>query len=248
MFLPAIIINALHSVYSSSEIGEGSTLDDSLALDANRVYSHSLVTKLGDYFEIPVIARRHIENVVHANMTEVDAHAQIVTPLFALSECYMKKTFNGILRESFSTLYKTRLSKMKTGKGEIFYGGRGIILDCNFEPLLLCVIPVYKTGTWFTYGDHLICRISPKVFLCPENIVSKGIIKKIIPYYSDAHICFSGAYKFNTTNRYPRVTIIIDDIDNLITSPAVPSASTTNEVLNDCLVNNIQEVQNAIQW
>lgn len=83
------------------------------------------------------------------------------------------------------------LIKLKTKKEEVYYGTNGIILDSNFNILIMLVLRAIP-------GEILdaICYINPKVFLNEKGTVEKIIIKKILPTISisrvsidDGHLC-----------------------------------------------------------
>ena len=68
-------------------------------------------------------------------------------------ETAVKTLFN---REPYSG---TRLNKIKTNKDEVFYGVRGLLLDENFDVLMMVTRTGYDadTHTWKT-KLHLLCR------------------------------------------------------------------------------------------
>ena len=80
----------------------------------------------------------------------------------------------------------------------------------------------------------------------PSKLINKGIIKKIIPYYSNNALLFpsiiSGYVNVNTV-KSNRAAVIIDDMDKFFVKPTVPKPqSCTMESLNQCLVDNIEDV------
>ena len=130
----------------------------------------------------------------------------------------------------------------------MYYGGKGIILDGNFNPLLLCTllarIVKEEGGDVLTYYRP-VCHINPKVFIESDKLVNKGIIKKLIPYYSNYDTCFPRGIRRNTNNdpESEKVKVIIDDFSHLFIEPVKPTPSScSNESLNQCLVDNVEDI------
>lgn len=86
------------------------------------------------------------------------------------------------------------------------------------------------------------CRINPIVFEEPNNLINKGIIKKLIPLYTSINIRFpQNGFTNNADSR--KVEVIIDNFDKFFISPIKPTLSNNiNETLNKCLNDNIEDI------
>ena len=234
-----------------------STLISSVTLDTNNIYNKSIIINaLEDDIEIPSIARSHYESIISTNyfydkVKEIKKVGKIILPLYVNSYPQNKRTFNSIVKEFFTSVdYNKRLLKVITPIGETYYGGRGIILDKEFNPLLMCGIKarVSKINNYRGYVEknmeyyRAFCRINPIVFKEPNNLINKGIIKKLIPLYTSIDIRFpQNGFTNNADSR--KVEVIIDNFDKFFINPIKPTPSNNiNETLNKCLNDNIEDI------
>ena len=113
---------------------------------------------------------------------------QVVMPLFYESDT-VKRTSDAILTRMMNTpAASSRLSKIANTKGEVYYGGQGIILNKNMEPYLLYTVTVSGFEVMHRLSENvtvakatsLNVRVSPKVF-DRNDMISKHIITKMIP-------------------------------------------------------------------
>jgi hypothetical protein len=113
----------------------------------------------------------------------------------SVTEPFVKSTSDSIIKEFFTRSYfpYKRLRTIKTKKDEYFYGNKGLIFDNTFTPLLFTTIS-FKNNKEFEVSklEYLGFNvyINPKVFIEQDNIVSKAIIKKMMPVFltTDSHI------------------------------------------------------------
>lgn len=148
---------------------------------------------------------------------------------------------NSIRVNSFSTLLKKvyfreynlgSLFKVVV-KEDTFYATRGMILDRDYNPLMICTVR-------FTKGDFGLTDAKPVIYISPKvynttNIVTKAIISKVIPYYATSF----RNYHFDEKSEI----IISDTIDNFIAKPDNPDISgDMDKDLNDILKENIENI------
>lgn len=249
-----VFINTVLRVFAKSDYYEGDCLRPNLNLDSNNVFRRNLVIEVNnDEIEVPVIARNQFESIISSELsgnicTRFD---KIILPLYDNKCSQGRRTFDSIIRQMFTNVeYSERLQKVITNKGEVYYGGRGIILDEDFTPLLMCTLtakkrtPVEELGS-LMYYCRPVCHINPKVFLEPDKLINKGIIKKLIPIYTGNSIPIPTAYGVFRTNNIDdrKVKVIIDNFDKFFTVPTKPTPSTcSNDILNECLVENIEDI------
>ena len=250
-FTPRFARNVM-SVFNSIESGNPNQLEMNLSLDSNNVFRRSLVIEVNnDEVEIPVIAREHFEELVSNNIAHpsIIRIKRIILPLYDNAPSQERRTFDSIITQLFTNVrYGERLQKITTNKGEVYYGGKGIIFDESYTPLLLCTLTargVYTedSGNTMVYYRP-VCHVSPKVFLESDKLVNKGIIKKLIPCYTSSDINFPlSNCRFSSNPEDKKVKVIVDYFDKFFIEPIKPTPSaTTNDALNECLIDNMDDI------
>ena len=239
-------------VFNSIEYGNPDKLERHLSLDSNNVFRKSLVIEVNnDEVEIPVIAREHFEELVSDNMTysTIMEIKRIILPLYDNALSQERSTFNSIIAQLFTNVgYGQRLQKITTNKGEVCYGGKGIIFDESYTPLLLCTLTAKSVHTEDNGNTMVyyrpVCHVSPKVFLESDKLINKGIIKKLIPYYTNRDINPPRSnYNFSSNLEDRKVKVIVDDFNKFFIEPIKPTPSAcSNDVLNECLIDNIDDI------
>ena len=239
-------------VFNSIEYGNPDRLERHLSLDSNNVFRKSLVIEVNnDEVEIPVIAREHFEELVSDNMTypTIMGIKRIILPLYDNAPNQERSTFNSIIAQLFTNVgYGQRLQKITTNKGEVCYGGKGIIFDESYTPLLLCTLTARSVHTEDNGNTMVyyrpVCHISPKVFLESDKLINKGIIKKLIPYYTSRNVSFPrNSYRFSSNPEDRKVKVIVDNFNKFFVEPIKPTPSTySNDALNECLIDNIDDI------
>lgn len=142
-----------------------------------------------------------------------------------------RKTADSIIQSINNCSSMLRLRNIKTSKGLDYYGGQGIIFDENWNPMMLCgfIINIDTTNKCVNIVNP-ICYISPDVF-DSNDILSKAIIKKIIPYLGSESISMQStlreSYFVNCDNYYDNIPIRIERIDKFFTCPCSPGNAET---------------------
>lgn len=190
--------------------------------------------------EIPTINLHSILTTLTTNINILpkDKISNIVIPLWKPTISCVKNTSDSILKFAFiDTRFDIRIRKILTLKNETYYGGRGIILNKDFEPLLLCTMDAVKDKVFATYNTiNPTIHINNKIFLEEKGLISTHIIKKMIPFYS------------THTFRGEKFKIVIENMENYLKKPAKPSIETfSNEAINDLLVENMTELLQTIK-
>lgn len=180
------IKNSIASIYN---LNEGMDFVDNLhspELQYENVGNFSRYCKIDfskDVIEVPCFA-------FHTLMYQKNRYSRIKNWAIQLSvtEPFVKSTSDSIIKELFSRTYfpYKRLRTIKTKKDEYFYGNRGLIFDETFTPLLFTTVS-FKNNNEFEVSklEYLGFNvyINPKVFIEQDNIVSKTIIKKMMPVF-----------------------------------------------------------------
>ena len=246
-FNPRFAYNVM-GVFNSSESGNPDRLEMNLSLDSNNVFRRSLVIEVNnDEVEIPVIAREHFEKLVSDNMAypAIMGIKRIILPLYDNAPSQERRTFDSIITQLFTNVgYGKRLQKITTNKGEVYYGGKGIIFDEGYTPLLLCTLTARSVHTEDNGNTMVyyrpVCHVSPKVFLESDKLINKGIIKKLIPYYTSRDVIFPrNNYRFSSNPEDRRAKVIVDNFDKFFIEPVKPTPSVCP---NECLIDNIDDI------
>ena len=240
----------VRSVFNSSNYNNlTSQLERELSLDSNNVFRRSLIIEVNDEVEIPVIAREHFENLVleKINYPLAIGTKRIILPLYDNAPSQERRTFDSIIMQMFNNVrFDMRLQKITTSKDEVYYGGKGIIFDESYAPLLLCTLTARKVYTEESGNSMVyyrpVCHVSPKVFLESDKLINKGIIKKLIPFYTSKEVSFPN-YRFGVNPESKKVKVVVDNFDKFFIEPIKPTPSaTTNDALNECLIDNMDDI------
>lgn len=174
-------------------------------------------------FEVPMAMLPYLETILAQPKIK---WKQIAMPLYYEGTA-IKNTSDAIIRWFFreTPVDSKRLSKVTTGKGEVYYGGNGMIFDQHMKPLVLYTATV--TGMTPVTVSHrpvrmkatisaLNVRVSPQVLL-KDDILKKSIISKAIPsLVSKSFTSIRGVMFSKPTT--PK--IIIEDLSEWIKRPA----------------------------
>ena len=241
--------HGVRSVFNSSECNNPTQLERELSLDSNNVFRRSLIIEVNDEMEIPVIAREHFEDLVleKINYPLAVGTKRIILPLYDNAPSQERRTFDSIIMQMFNNVrFGMRLQKITTNKGEVYYGGKGIIFDESYAPLLLCTLTARKVHTEESGNSMVyyrpVCHVSPKVFLESDKLINKGIIKKLIPFYTSEEVMFPDCM-FGVNPESKKVKVVVDNFDKFFIEPIKPTPSAiTNDALNECLIDNMDDI------
>lgn len=247
--------NALMSVFTMAEnavVNDVTNLETTL--DKHNAFNRMVVIDISsNEIEIPVFARVVVESVIRAKLesSHINHVGKIVIPMYVNTYNQFRRTADSIVVEFFSRVnFSSRLQKVTTNKGEVYYGAKGIILDKDFNVLLLCTIICRKVELGgrqrMSYYKPVI-HISPQVFLRNEGLIHKSILKKIIPFYVTHNIDAVSTHAFFSSD-IPIGTkpqMLIDNVDRFIEKPAKPTPQRcSDDILNQLLIDNIDDVLN----
>ena len=241
--------HGVRSVFNSSDRNNPTQLERELSLDSNNVFRRSLIIEVNDEIEIPVIAREHFEDLVleKINYPLAVGTKRIILPLYDNAPSQERRTFDSIIMQMFNNVgFNMRLQKITTSKDEVYYGGKGIIFDESYAPLLLCTLAARKVHTEESGNSMVyyrpVCHVSPKVFLESDKLINKGIIKKLIPFYTSEEVRFPDCM-FGVNPESKKVKVVVDNFDKFFIEPIKPTPSAiTNDALNECLIDNMDDI------
>ena len=237
----------------------GNTVVNNVANSETTLDNHNVFNKLfiidvsSDEIEVPVFARPVVESVVEGKLEfpNTTHTSKIVIPMYVNTHTQLRRTADSIVCEFFSRVdFNQRLQKVITNKGEVYYGGKGIILDKDFNILLLCTIACkrmeYRGRQVMSYYKPII-HVSPQVFLRGEGLIEKSILKKIIPFYLSQNIgpVYTNPDFVSDIPEGTKPQILIDDVSKLIENPVKPTPQKySDDVLNQILADNADDVLN----
>ena len=243
-------IQGVIGIFVRGDYDNSVQLERELSLDSNNVFRRSLIIEVNDdEVEIPVIAREHFERLVSDKIEYPLAVGtkRIILPLYDNASSQERRTFDSIIMQMFNNVrFDMRLQKITTNKGEVYYGGKGIIFDESYAPLLLCTLTARKVHTEESGNSMVyyrpVCHVSPKVFLESDKLINKGIIKKLIPFYTNNAVIFP-IYRFSVNPESKKVKVVVDNFDKFFIEPIKPTPSAiTNDALNECLIDNMDDI------
>ena len=164
-------------VTSSSCLEKHDILNGYICTDVNHTGS----------FEVPMAILPYLETILIESKIK---WKQIAMPLY-YEGTIIKNTSYAIIKLFFKevSVGGRRLFKVITKKGEVYYGGNGMIFDQYMKPLVLYTATV--TGMTSVTIPHrpvkmkatisaFNVRVSPQVFL-KDDMLKKSIISKVIP-------------------------------------------------------------------
>ena len=236
----------------STSVGNVTNMETTL--DKHNAFNRLFVIDVSsDEIEVPVFARYSVESVIinKFEFPSIKCVDKIVIPMYVNTPNQSRRTADSIVSDFFlRTSFNRRLQKVITNKGEVYYGGKGIILDKDFNILLLCTIICkkieYRGEQVMSYYKPII-HVSPQVFLKGESLICKSILKKIIPFYVLHNIdsVTTHAYFKSDIPEGTKPQILIDDVNKFIENPTKPTPQKcSDEVLNQLLMDNIDDVLN----
>ena len=225
-------------------------------LDNHNVFNRLFVIDVSsDEIEVPVFAKPAVESVISVKLEfpHTTHTSKIVIPMYVNTYNQQRRTADSIVSDFFSRVdFNRRLQKVTTNKGEVYYGGRGIILDKDFNILLLCTIVCkkmeYRDRQVMSYYKPMI-HVSPQVFLRGDSLINKAILKKVIPFYISHNINTVGThyYFMNAIPEGTKPQILIDDVNKFIENPIKPTPQKcSDDVLNQLLIDNVDDVLNQL--
>lgn len=181
--------------------------------------------EIGGSWIVPAVTEKGLSSAVISH-----SDCDIAIPILKSGYTQIKKTGDSVITllfydiaRSFSTC---NYCTVKTDKGYKYIGGKGYILTDKYEPIIICGYEV-KRGEVPTY-NKMVCVISPKVF-SSEDLVSKCIVKKVIPFYTKTNIYPVESTYYRTLNNNKVRIIISEEIESLISKPAKPNSLDINE-------------------
>ena len=199
-------------------------------------------------FEIPVIAKAPALRVLRTEFTNRTGINRAVVPLYS-TVTVRKRSADSIFQYMVRmATFNKRLLKIITSKGQTYYGGYGILLDADWNPLMLATLLAYKepvSGSTapVLYYYKAVLHVSPKVFLNQTDLLEKSIIKKVIPFYLTNPIGRVSTSRGTESDILRTVQIEVDDMSRFFHTPVIPKPDTySDEEMNRILAEHAEEI------
>ena len=135
--------------------------------------------------------------------------------------------------------YNCRLGRVFTPKGETYYGANGIILDKDFNPLMIATVRVEpetdESNHTFCYNRGITVHLHPRVFTDDVSVLNKHLAKK-------GMLCFL-SHTFTSLGNNGPVKVEIDDCSKFFQKAVKPDVQKFSEdEIQKVLQDNIDEV------
>lgn len=192
-------------------------------------------------FEIPTI-------MTGDSLSDILEGSLLVLPLYVGKDIGIYKTSDSVVRHLITASYEDRLVKARTSSGLTFYGGKGLILNERFDPLLLCTFKCHIEG--ISVGgtppafssviiDSIVVHVNPMVFLDTTDLINKSIVKKVIPYYL-SHFSYALISRSNWRVKSNELAVVIEDMNYMFSDApkGIVSDASVSDTLNTFLAEN----------
>lgn len=211
----------------------------------------------GPEFEIPIAMRgyaeRELRTTIGVTFSSI-GEKELVAPILRQNHINSERTADSILKLFFESPIQYGMVYVKTNKDIEYYGGTGYIFDVNFNPIFFATMVghydiettsnVVKGYTWTE------CRVylHPSIIIDSSDLVSKGIMKKVLPYLLSSRDVFP--YSRNSRVKVSeniKVKVIVEDVNKFFRTPTPMRADFTNEEMNEMLASHADEVARQIR-
>lgn len=247
-------LNALVNLFANSNYRECTLYSNDINGDLNYLNNNvfNLFLRMdctNSHVIVPLFCRDYMERSIMLNLSrgEFDT-TEISIALFINGLTIERRTSNAIFKTFTEVGFSKRLAKVVTSKGEIYYGGYGLILDKNMNPIFLCTLEGDLTEERLVYKTAKI-YVSPSVFFS-DNILEKGIVKTILPAYMEHGVLIYSSYtgvekifKRKDGKVIPEV-IVKDFTDIFFVKPTRPKpCDFTKDKVNDFLLKHVNDIK-----
>lgn len=223
------------------------------------VYSHMVSIDLcdSDTLEIPVSCINEFDRFNRNHGKNSLEGIKLVVPLVQ-NNCTTGCSGAETILKKFSREYH-RLLKCTTPKGEVYYGGTGIVLDKDFTPLLLTTVSLSKREneeveySYYKYDmNHINVYINPKVYTDDSRSLNKALAKKGTAYFLSYNL--SNGYYRGGTCCWPssgnlKYNVKIEDVSRFIVKVDKPDVNHCSaKDFSDFLKGNIADVLEQVKY
>jgi len=181
--------NALYRMRNRVETDKNFIYND----ENESIYTNFLTVDVSNQLDIlcPLYCLGHVYRVLTNSNNEEIPINEVVVPLNVVGDNYYNrefKTIDSALKYVFDKTDNSLGVFKSIIKGETFYGCRNLLIDSNFDILFMPCVKMNFTEQEF---KDFIIVVDYNLLDSPTAIVSKAIMKKLIPYYISGIIDYS---------------------------------------------------------
>lgn len=202
------------------------------SINYNNYNTSLLIDCSSNNLEVPILLVDYLVPTLNIEIPSCIYHI----PLYSCSPSTTLRTATKIFEDVLNLTYMHRIRKVSTPNAT-YYIGKGLILNSEFKPLLMLSLKVNRTGEI----KDAVCRIHPRVFESPKDLINKTIIKKVMPFYMFKEVSVIDSIILEGSS-YKKAEIIISDFDNMFVTPNEPNLSTLDNDVHQCLLDNIRDI------
>lgn len=239
-------IATLKEVFTITYPPANRTLVESVSLDNNSIISHYIeLERVNNNLELPTFLKRRFELYIQRHLIDNENTTTFVASLIQGDYSSIATTVSIMLKYGFRyKSYNSDIVRFITKDNEVYYIGKGLILNSEFKPLLYCTLSCNMVGNGWTYTN-------PKVYLDPtvfinSDTVSKHIIKKMIPCYVSID-SLGEILDSSYTTFLSKPEIIIKDLSNIIKKTNNPSSINITGEAHNLLNNHVAELMENLE-
>lgn len=155
-----------------------------------------------------------------------------------------KKTAAAIFKYMFNCYQHLQLVHITGGTKE-YIGGNGIVMDSNWNPMMLSgyMVSFFRAlNSWVITEPRL--YVHPSVFK-DTDVVSKTIVKHVIPYCSrHRYQSCAGCTNVVDISSESSTRIIVEDFSHMLYSPSAPNTLNFNRDIQKLLINKFPKNDN----
>jgi len=212
----------------------------------------------GDTFEVPCIM---LSSWITAMRSVHLGRNKLIYPLMQNNhESFPEvKSANPLLKTFFYDSREDRMLYKRGSAGEMYLGGKGLVLYSDYTPMVMLTVTIQKAGR-DENGNQLYtpicqtCRINSIIYQ-KEDLLAKNLRSKFIQnlllvknnfMFSYSRYCMTDWGCMTNSNLNFEFKVIIDDMQDFFISPTVPTVNVNNETINQFLVDNFDRVIDTI--
>lgn len=181
--------------------------------------------------EMPVFGLERAINT--ANNSSIHNPVEVFIPLNTPIHIQRYATIDPILRTLCRYSSYTRLNGVSNTKGNVYYGSNGLILDKDFNPLVLVTRKVHWDDNGVIHYGNFTVHLHPNIFINDKDPLCHSIATKGITFFLTQLIVWD----------CEKAKVVIDDCSNFVTKPNEPDITkASTKYYNTLLKRNINDV------
>lgn len=243
-------VDYIEKIYSLSAYSKYVKIEENVNIIDKNVGQHFMEVDIdGDEVEVPCLCRGCVIDCLDNknNISKVNIPLLELNPYRYIRGGNMDdpvKTAAPLLKLFFIDT-KNNILSHRIINDQKYYGGEGLIMLDNYEPLCMFSIILKKKTNGKYYVDKQLLRINPIVYT-REDLMSKHIRTKMITEiynfsnFDTLYIC--NRVMYSSSFHWDFEVAINNDIYKFFKKPVVPDINTNNDVINEFLSQNSENI------